>query len=483
MIIQNPIVKGFYPDPSICKANNKYYMVCSSFHYFPAVPLFESEDGVHFTQIGHCFTKASQVNLKDATSSAGVFAATIRFHQGIFYVVTTNTSTNQNFYCTSDNIYEEFSDPIFVDQGGIDPSLYFEDDITYFMSNGTDVDGSACILQCEIQKETGKRLTESIKIWKGTGGKYLESPHLYKFNDIYYLLAAEGGTEYGHMITYAKGSTPYGPFENAPNNPLLTNRNLGGNQSLLQGIGHGDFFQDDKGNTFIICLGFRQISKWSLFHHLGREVFLAQVFFQEDGWIRSHSTVSKEEVLTIEGTYTPLHYNVTLDTLNTHRLCYLRTPNIEDYRITTDSITLQGSKDTLKDLNPTFVGIRQSEFNTLLSVDIQVNNCHGGITYYMDEQHHYAIEVTPTKVQLLYTIGTLTGILKEVDRPSLTTIKVLSCATHYDFYVNDTHLGTTKTKYLSSEVAEGFTGVVLGFYAYGDGTTTFTALEWIQKEQ
>ncbi len=122
----NPIIRGFYPDPSVCRANGKYYMVCSSFQYFPGVPLFESSDLVNWKQIGHCFTRKSQVQLEKIESSGGVFAATIRYNAGRFYVVTTNATTHQNFYVYTDEIYGEWSEPIFISQDGIDPSLYFE---------------------------------------------------------------------------------------------------------------------------------------------------------------------------------------------------------------------------------------------------------------------------------------------------------------------------------------------------------------------
>ena len=127
-------------------------------------------------------------------------------------MVTTNDTYHKNFYVYTDDIYGEWSEPVFVDQGGIDPSLFFEDGKAYFMSNGSDEDGKGCIFQCEINIATGERLTESKPIWKGNGGRYLESPHLFHIGDWYYITAAEGGPEYGHLLTYARGKRPYGPF-------------------------------------------------------------------------------------------------------------------------------------------------------------------------------------------------------------------------------------------------------------------------------
>ena len=105
MIYQNPIIRGFYPDPSICKANGKYYLVCSSFQYFPGVPLFESDDLINWKQIGHCLTRKSQIQLEEVDSSGGVFAPTIRYHEGRFYMCTTNDTLHQNFYIWTDDIY------------------------------------------------------------------------------------------------------------------------------------------------------------------------------------------------------------------------------------------------------------------------------------------------------------------------------------------------------------------------------------------
>ena len=284
MKIHNPIIRGFYPDPSICEAEGKYYIACSSFQYLPGVPVFESEDLVNWKQVANALTRTTQVELHKVPSSGGVFAPTLRYHEGIFYMVTNNNTFGKNFYIYTDDIKGEWSEPIFVDQEGIDPSLLFDNGKVYFTSNGNDAEGKGCILQCEIDIKTGEKLTESIPVWGGSGGRYLESPHLYHIGDWYYMMAAEGGTEYGHMITYARSREPFGPFDGYQGNPVLTNRNLGGNQSLIQGIGHGDLIRDKKGNYYIVCLGFRQSGEWQPYHHLGREVFLAPVNWQEDGW-------------------------------------------------------------------------------------------------------------------------------------------------------------------------------------------------------
>ncbi|MBQ8011048.1 MAG: family 43 glycosylhydrolase, partial [Oscillospiraceae bacterium] len=176
MKYRNPVISGFFPDPSICRAGDTYYLVCSSFQFFPGVPLFESRDLVNWTQIGHVLTRESQLPLQNANSVGGIYAPTIRYNNGRFYMVTTNVTNGGNFYVWTDDIHGEWSDPIYVEQGGIDPSLYFEDSKAYFMSNGTDEQGIARIYQCEIDITTGRKLTEAVPVWEGCGGRFLESP-------------------------------------------------------------------------------------------------------------------------------------------------------------------------------------------------------------------------------------------------------------------------------------------------------------------
>ena len=227
MICENPVIRGFYPDPSVCAANGKFYLVNSTFEYFPGMPVFESDDLVHWKQINNCLTRKSQLDVQGIAASGGIYAPTIRFNKGRFYVVVTNVSNDYgNFYVYTDDIYGEWSEPVKVDRGGIDPSLLFDGDKTYFISNGADDYGVNGISLCEIDIETGKKLTEAKCISTGCGGRYLEGPHLYHINDWYYLMVAEGGTEYGHMECMLRSKNIWGPYEVCPSNPILTNRNL-----------------------------------------------------------------------------------------------------------------------------------------------------------------------------------------------------------------------------------------------------------------
>ncbi len=477
MQVLNPILQGFYPDPSVCHANGKYYMVTSSFQYFPGVPLFESDDLINWTQIGHCLTKPNQIALNKINSSGGVFAPTIRFNEGIFYMTTTNDTTHQNFYVWTEDIYSQWSDPIFVDQGGIDPSFYFEDGHAYFMSNGMDDQGIPGIVQCEIDIKTGEKLSPSKTIWQGTGGRFLESPHLYKIEDSYYLMAAEGGTEYGHMITYARGKDPFGPFTAYDKNPVVTNRNLGG--YIIQGIGHGDLIQGPDGAYYIIHLGFRQTGMWSTFHHLGREVFIVPVFFDEDGWFYAAdegTTRFEVEIPHLHKGQKKITEESFLTTDWNLDWAFLRIPVKDNYYLGQDSLILKGTSIDLDQADtPTFIGLRQKDFNLDLSCDVIIDRGEGGITFYMDEHHHYDLAVRACgngfEAILRLCIGNVKHIqgVHYLGHTSNVTLKTTSDSQTYTFSVQTPKgtftLGQGLTRYLSSEVAGGFTGVVIGCYA------------------
>ncbi|MBQ8597758.1 MAG: glycoside hydrolase family 43 protein [Lachnospiraceae bacterium] len=483
----NPIVKGFYPDPSVCAANGKYYLVCSSFQYFPGVPLFESEDLVNWKQIGYVLTRKTQVMLEKINSSGGVFAPTIRYNDGRFYMVTTNDTTHQHFYVYTDDIYGEWSEPIVVDQDGIDPSLYFEDGRTFFISNGTDDYGESGVIQSEINIETGEKLTHSKCIWKGSGGRFLESPHMYKINGEYYLMAAEGGTEYGHMITYARGNDIWGPFTGYPKNPVVTNRNTA--PEIIQGIGHGDLIQDKYGNWHILSLGFRQIHIWQAYHTLGREVFLYPVEFGEDGWFTAGTNGVVRAEYEMEGDFVQQEKKVYTFENTDWKIdwAYLRHPAMENYEQADDSLVLHGTDITLDDVDsPTFMALRQRDFCFELTCKVSIDQGEAGATVFACENEHFDVAIRKGEAGyegiLKFNVGPAKHLQKAVALSSDTaTVIVRGENCSYSFYIADAdkeiYLGSADAKYVSTEVAGGFTGVMLGLYAVGNNTAKFTDFE------
>ncbi len=493
----NPIIKGFYPDPSVCEADGRYYLVCSSFQYYPGVPLFESDDLINWKQIGNVLTRESQVKLEGVQSSGGIFAPTIRYDQGRFFMATNNNSTGENFYVYTDDIYGEWSDPVFVEMDGIDPSLYFEDGRSYYMTNGHDEEGNAGIVQCEIDIATGRKLSKSRIIWQGSGGRYLESPHLYKIKGFYYVMAAEGGTEYGHMVTYARAGSIWGPYEAYAQNPVITNRDKA--LYFIQGIGHGDLICDNFGEWHMLCLGFRQIDEWQPFHHLGREVFLVPVMFGTDGWFTAGKDGTADEsyeIKTAENVIQQVKKKVTFTNTEWNvDWCYLRFPHMKNYKHGTKKLILCGTDITLDETDsPTFIGIRQKDFDMDLACKVSLMDagtglpCSGGemeagVTIYMTENEHYDLAIRRSssgcEVILKLNIGGLKHIEASKKLPgSDVWLKVCADKLQYRFYVESEQgkiaLGTAWTKYLSSEVAGGFTGVMIGLYAIGRQRAEFT---------
>ena len=475
----NPVLKGFYPDPSVCFAGGKYYMVCSSFQYFPGVPLFESDDLVNWRQIGHVLTRKSQIMLEGIASSGGVFAATIRHYAGRFYMTTTNNTTQQNFYVWTDDIYGEWSEPIYVGQDGIDPSFYFEDGRTYFMSTGRDDFGISGIIQSEIDLESGRKLTPSRCVWKGTGGRYVEGPHLYRIGDWYYLLASEGGTEYGHMLTLCRGKSIWGPFENCPHNPILTNRDKA--PYGIQAIGHGELILGPDGNWYVPSLGFRQIHLWMPYHHLGREVFLTPAKMTEDGWfICADGTTSEVYEAPLPGRQQEKKHWTFENTSWDIDWCFLRHPHMENYELRKDHAILRGTELTLDDMaSPTFVGLRQRDFDGELHTHISLDGGEAGVTSYYCEQAHYDLGIRRTGEGYESFVRLRIGDISHIQAALPLTAGCADLCIRFDaqtyyFCVNGQLLCTAQTRFLSSEVMTGFTGTILALYAQGAATAEFS---------
>jgi len=273
----NPILPGFHPDPSICAVGEDFYLVNSTFQYYPGVPVYHSRDLVSWEQIGSCLVRTSQSDLSGALSWGGIYAPTIRYHDGTFYMIVTNCSHGGNFIVTAKDPAGPWSEPVYVNTPGIDPSLYFEGDRCYYTGSANDA-----IVFCEIDVRTGELLSELKPIWKGTGGRYPEGPHIYFKDGWYYLLIAEGGTEFGHKITVARSRSIDGPYEGNPANPILTHFCQAGQTSPIQGLGHGDFVQGPDGSWWMVCLGFR--TQGGNHHLMGRETFLAPVQWKEGEW-------------------------------------------------------------------------------------------------------------------------------------------------------------------------------------------------------
>lgn len=500
MQYNNPVIPGFYPDPSICRVRDDYYLVTSSFEYFPGVPIFHSKDLVHWNQIGHCLTSEQQLSLANAWSSGGIFAPTIRYHDGWFYMTTTNTNGIGNFYVKSLQPGGPWSDPIKVEQSGIDPSLFFDKDgRVYFQSSTTESEGHG-IYQCEIDIETGKRLTEARLIWQGTGGAHPEGPHLYKMNGYYYLMIAEGGTEYGHMVTIARSTDPYGPYESCPYNPILSNRSL---YSSIHATGHADLVQAHDGSWWAVCLGIRPVS-YPKRHHLGREIFLAPVNWTTDGWplLGNHGRI--EPVMNAPQLATvPWAQKAIRDDFNRSDLglewIFLRNPKQDSWTLKEHPgyLTLRGNEMTLDDLgSPAFVGRRLCHFTCHIAALLDFEPVNGGdeagLTVYMNEKYHYDLAITfmngQKQIVLRRTVGSL-RVEKALDYPHGPVILQVEAQPeqfHFSFCQPEAEaveMGTGESHLLSTEVAGGFTGIIIAMYTTSkSGRATPALFDWYDYE-
>ena len=494
----NPIIPGFYPDPSICRVDSDYYIVNSTFQYFPGLPIWHSRDLVNWEQVGNAIERTDQMDLTQTIGWGGLYAPTIRYNEGKFYVINTNTTHGGNFFVTANDPAGPWSDPIWLKQEGIDPSFYFEDGKCYFTSNP---DGA--IWLCEINPETGEQLTPSKMLWQGTGGRFPEGPHIYKKDGWYYLLISEGGTEHAHMITIARSKDIYGPYEANPANPILTHCNQLGQSNPIQGTGHADLVEAPDGSWWLVCLAFRP--QVGMNHLTGRETYLAPVAWNEDGWpvVNGNGTIQTvmNANLPIQGELKPqTDWSVNLDFTNQNKFglewLYLRRPDFKDYNFTEKGLVLRGNEFDLNSIEyPTFVGRRQQHIDfeavTSLSFDAKETGSQAGITLYMEMHSHYDLYISKTStgyaINLDYWLGSIYHHQAQLALPSdSATLKITGETGNYNFYYSTdngksyTHIGTADTRYLSSETAGGFTGIVIGLYCTGKGDpeATFRTFEY-----
>ena len=257
----NPILAGFYPDPSICKAGNDYYLVNSSFSYFPGLPIFHSRDLVNWKQIGHAMDRAGQLNLDGAGVSRGLFAPAISYHNGRFYIVCTLIDKLGNFIITATDPGGRWSDPVPLPEvNGIDPSLYFEEDgSAYILYNSISpnnqplYDGHRTIRMYAFDAVNLKvKGEEKLLINGGTDitkkPVWIEGPHILKKDGWYYLLCAEGGTGYNHSEVVFRSRDVYGPYISYENNPILTQRHLDpARTNPITTTGHADLIEANDG--------------------------------------------------------------------------------------------------------------------------------------------------------------------------------------------------------------------------------------------
>lgn len=277
-----PIIAGFYPDPSICGRDGMYYIANSSFEYVPGAPIHSSSDLLTWRPLANALSRESQLDVRVAPPSAGIYATTLRYH-GKFWLVTTNVIEHGRgqLLVSAEDPAGPWSQPVYVEGAlGIDPDLCWDEDGVCHLTWASSVPGLNGIASVPIDPEAGVMLSEPKLLWQGTGLAFPEGPHLYRRNGWWYLLLAEGGTERGHAVTIARSQSLDQAFEPAPNNPILSHRST---SDPVQNTGHADLVELEDGSWAMVYLGVRPRGRTPMFHVNGRETFLAGIDWV-DGW-------------------------------------------------------------------------------------------------------------------------------------------------------------------------------------------------------
>jgi xylan 1,4-beta-xylosidase len=513
---QNPIIAGFYPDPSIVRAGEDYYMVHSSFSFYPGIPLFHSKDLVNWTQIGYVFDRPSQLNLDGLEISHGIFAPTINYHNGVFYVLSTIVYGGGNFIVTSTDPQKpgSWSDPIWLPEAdGIDPSIFFDDDgKVYILHNGPPpgeslYDGHRSIWMWEYDPVAKKLLgTETIIVDGGVDitqePVWIEAPHLMKIDGRYILIAAEGGTGPNHSQVVFYAESPFGPYSPYEKNPILTQRHLDPSRAYPIGYtGHADFVETQNGEWWAVFLGVRPYE--GNYFNTGRETFMLPVRWV-DGWpviLDGDATVPyvhpRPDLLPQSAPSVPTTGNfIFTDEFDGSALAsywmFIRTPHERWYDLKSmpGNLIIKARPEHIGGrTQPSFIGRRQQ--HAYMSATTKLNYMPlkrgdaAGLVAFQNDDYFYFFGITinenqDTVIQLEKRAGSRTDsqsvILAAESVPIYYDVpvylKIEAKGKYYDFlYSSDGEnwkllAENADGTILSTQVAGGFVGTMIGMYAY-----------------
>ncbi|TIH40906.1 glycoside hydrolase family 43 protein [Subtercola vilae] len=529
----NPLIPGFNPDPSVVKVGDDYYIVTSTFEYLPGIPVYHSTDFVTWSQIGNVITRMEQAELENVVTAGGVWAPTIRYRDGLFYVIVTIAMGRGCMLYTATDPAGRWSDGIVLEGiEGIDPDLNWDDEGTAYVTfsglitKGPDLGKHLGIQQVKVDLVKGVALEEPRSLWAGTGLKFPEAPHLYRRGEFWYLMIAEGGTERGHGESIARGTSPEGPFEGFAGNPFLSARST---NRPIQNTGHGDLVETPDGQTSIVLLGMRPRGGTQAFSALGRETFVSSIEWV-DGWPVAQPVVlrpragSTSYALTFGGegagvgsvsagaasgltpTPTPAPDAAPVPVLDDGWLAIRReTTSVASLTARPGWLVIDADGSTLDDPSPTFVGRRQLNQTAAFTTVVDAAGGTGGLAARYDEDHHYEIEVTGSEAggeagnrivararlsgfeqtfEATLPAGPVTLHLDSVNTGggfsprAMSSDRVLLWASVGDAVV---HLADLDGRYLTAETAASFTGRVVGLYATA-GRVAFSSFDYVGSE-
>lgn len=537
----NPIIKGGYPDPSICRVGEWYYLVTSSFSYFPGLPVFRSRDMVHWEQICNAISRSEQLDYRNCDISEGLWAATIRHHKDRFYIINTldvNGRTSRfNYIITADDPAGPWSDAIIIEGAdGIDPSLYFDDEGRIWYCSNTIPNElifpeQKQIYLCEIDPLTFQFSGERKIIFDAAvdHNYYMEAPHIYHIGDIYYLMTASGGTQTNHCVNIYRSHDLFGPYEPCPRNPIVTNRNLPiVNRVGVSVAGHGDLVVTQKREWYMVLLGIRpyeaEVEDYDKFlprmwirtpdrnrkaqFNLGREVFLIPIAWDYDGWPivdNSNGMVNLQERFpNLPEYHFPLQTRVDNFEESMLDMCWCMRRPVDEVFYSLNQrfgfLRMHLLPVKIEDLGTPAMLVRRQQHNDFqISTALEFTaNCQGeeaGIAILQNERFGYVLVKNWTEkgaAVSCYKIENgcrelLADVLVEAERIYLT---VEGDVGKYSFYYGTSEkqlipvIERTDGLLLSSLVADGYVGTYLGMYASscGEFTENYADFDWFRYE-
>jgi xylan 1,4-beta-xylosidase len=454
--------------------------------------VYRSTDLVTWEHIGNVATRPEQVGVYDVATGGGVWAPTIRYRDGLFYVIVTVAMSSRGcVLLTAADPAGPWSDGTTIEGiGGIDPDLVWDDDGTAYVTysglylSGPDIGAHAGIQQVRVDLAAGEALEPPRSLWSGTGLKYPEAPHLYRRGGRWYLLIAEGGTERGHGVSVARGPSPEGPFEPHPANPVLSARST---NRPVQNTGHADLVDTPDGGSALVLLGVRPLGRTHAFSPLGRETFGTPVSWV-DGW-------PQPEPVRLE----PRHGVVREDfdfadpsALDDPGWLAVRTTPVSVASIVDGRLVVTGAVG-LDDPHPRFVGRRQRHLTTTVSTTVDASTGAGGLAFRYDEQHFVCVEARGTVVTARASVAGLAqqwqaeipagpvGLRIETAPSSSGFTPEAMGGDRIRLYAGEMLLTELDGRFWTAETCASFTGRVVGLYA-AEGTVAFSDYRYSGSE-
>lgn len=498
----NPILPGYHPDPSICRVGDDYYMVNSTFEWFPGMPIHHSKDLVNWELVGYGIHRPEQLKLQEGLGDyMGVFAVTIRYNDGLFYLINTCVQCEKdgNFYVTAKNPAGPWSDPVWLDAPGIDPSLMWDDDgKCYYVGHGNlkgkqdwpDQQG-AWLQELDLVQEKLVGPRKQLSYGHANNAVWTEGPHVYKINGKYLLMVAEGGTGYNHSTTVHHADSVFGPYVADQVNPVLTHRHLGRDYPF-HSIGHTDLVQTQKGDWWAVMLGKRYVDGYTL---LARETFLCPVSFEgqtpifNPGVGKLLPEMERPDLLWSPFPKKPARDEFACEELDLE-WNMLRIPQSDWYDIKDGKLNLQLRPKVLSELtNPSLLArrIEHHKFSAMLHVDFKAKkeNEKAGMVIYRRSTCHYQFLKEKDALVIIKTLkGEKTEVARVAFKGKSVVLKAEANNLDLQFSYGESEddmkrIGEVQNmNVISFEIADGFNGPYVGMYATSTGKTSKAKAEF-----